>query len=344
MMPAGFSRRMEYLFLPTLLACALLVSGCSIQSLATRKVADTLAGAGTTWSSDEDPELVGDALPFSLKLMESVLAETPKHEALLLATARGFTQYAYGWVAQEADELRADDYAASEATAARARKLYIRAKRYAMRALEVRHPGIEARLLADPTTAVAALRAEDVPLMYWTAAPWALAITLSKNDPETVADLPVVEALIDRAIQLDETFDGGALHSFLVSYEMNRPGLAREEALARAKRHFDRAVELSGNQMAGPYVSYVESISIPGENLAEFNTLIDRALAIDADARPEWRLQNILAQRRAHWLRSRVGDLFLEAAPEEPEDEEDVEEEEGVEEPSSGSTTDGGAR
>ncbi|MHB0970627.1 MAG: TRAP transporter TatT component family protein [Thermoanaerobaculia bacterium] len=335
---------MESLFLPTLLAFALLVSGCSIQSLATKKVADTLAGAGTTWSSDDDPALVGDALPFSLKLMESVLAETPKHEGLLLATARGFTQYAYGWVAQEADELRDDDYAASEAAAARARSLYLRANRYAMRALEVRHPGIEARLLANPTAAVGEFRTDDVPLMYWTAAPWALAITLSKDDPETVANLPVVEALIDRAMQLDESFDGGALHSFLVSCEMNRPGIGKDEALARAKKHFDRAVELSGNQLAGPFVSYVESVSIPGENLAEFNTLVDRALAVDIDARPEWRLQNILAQRRALWLRSRVGDLFLEAAPEEPDEEEDVEEEEGVEEPSSDSTIDGGAR
>jgi predicted anti-sigma-YlaC factor YlaD len=343
-MPAGTSRRFEYPSIPTLLAFALLVSGCSIQSLATKKVADTLAGAGTTWSSDEDPELVGDALPFSLKLMESVLAETPDHEGLLLAAARGFTQYAYGWVAQEADELRDDDYGASQAAATRARKMYLRARGYAMRALEVRHPGIGKRLLEEPVAAVAELRAEDVPVMYWMAAPWALAITLSKDDPETVADLPVVETLIDRAIELDESFDGGALHSFLVSYEMNRPGIRKEEAQERAKRHFERAVELSHNQVAGPFVAYAESISIPTENLVEFNTLIDRALAVDVDARPEWRLQNVLAQRRALWLRSRVGDLFLEAAPEEPDDGGDVEEEEGVETPSSDSTKDGGTR
>lgn len=343
-MPAGTSRRFEYSSILTLLALALLVSGCSIQSLATKKVADTLAGAGTTWSSDEDPELVGDALPFSLKLMESVLAETPNHEGLLLATAGGFTQYAYGWVAQEADELRDDDYAASQAAATRARRMYLRARGYAMRALEVRHPGIGKRLLEEHVTAVAELRAEDVPVMYWTATPWALAITLSKDDPETVADLPVVEALIDRAIQLDESWDGGALHSFLVSYEMNRPGIRREEAQARAKRHFERAVELSRNQLAGTFVAYAESISIPTENLVEFNTLIDRALAVDVDARPEWRLQNILAQRRALWLRSRVGDLFLEAAPEEPDEEKGVEEEEGDVKPPSDPQTDGGTR
>ena len=133
---------------------ALLATGCSLNAHATRKVADTLAATGATFSSDDDPILVGDALPFSLKLMESVLAETPRHEGLLLATSSGFTQYAYGWVAQEADEAVDDDYDAAESGRLRAKKLYLRARNYAMRAFELREPGIEARLRDDAAAAV----------------------------------------------------------------------------------------------------------------------------------------------------------------------------------------------
>ena len=89
------------------IAFAILVflSGCSIKKMAMNQLGDALSGVGTVFTSDEDPELVGDALPFSLKLMESVLAETPEHESLLIALSSGFTQYGYGWVQLEADEV-----------------------------------------------------------------------------------------------------------------------------------------------------------------------------------------------------------------------------------------------
>src|SRR5499427_10412553 len=88
-------------------------SGCSIKKMAVNKVGDALAGGGTTFASDDDPELVKAAAPFSLKLMESLLDENPHHKALLFATTSGFTQYAYAFVQQDADELEAKDVAAA---------------------------------------------------------------------------------------------------------------------------------------------------------------------------------------------------------------------------------------
>ena len=94
-----------------------LASGCSsIQRLAVNKLGDTLAAGGTTFAADDDPELVKAAVPFSLKLMESLLNESPKHRGLLFATASGFTQYAYAFVQQEAEEIEAENL--TKATAA----------------------------------------------------------------------------------------------------------------------------------------------------------------------------------------------------------------------------------
>src|ERR1051326_8261237 len=76
----------------------LLATGCSIRKMAVNKLGDALAGGGTTFASDDDPELVKAAVPFSLKLMESLLAETPNHKGLLFATASGFAQYAFAFV------------------------------------------------------------------------------------------------------------------------------------------------------------------------------------------------------------------------------------------------------
>src|SRR2546422_118897 len=116
-------------------------SGCSIRRYALNKAADALAQSGATFASDDDPELIKAAAPFSLKLMESLLAENPRHPGLLAAAASGFTQYAYAFVQEDADETEPRDLAAAEALRARTRHLYWRAQSYGLRGLEVKHQG-----------------------------------------------------------------------------------------------------------------------------------------------------------------------------------------------------------
>src|SRR5579871_4533985 len=90
----------------TAAVCALVVlSGCSVKKYAINQLGNALSGTGSTFGSDDDPELIRAAVPFSLKLIESLLAESPKHKGLLLAAAQGFTQYSYAFVQEDADEL-----------------------------------------------------------------------------------------------------------------------------------------------------------------------------------------------------------------------------------------------
>ena len=285
-------------------------TGCSVRRMAVNRLSDALAAGGTTFASDDDPELVKAAVPFSLKLMESLLDENPKHAGLLFATASGFTQYAYAFVQQDADEMEENDLAAATEMRARARRLYLRARNYGLRGLEVNHRGFEKALRNDPKAAVHAGKVDDVRLLYWTAVSWGAAISVSKDNPDLIGELPIVEALIDRALELDESFDRGAIHSFLVSYEMSRPG-AEGKPEERARRHFERAMELSGGQMAGPLVALAESVSVKQQDVTGFKELLGRALAINVDAKPEWLLVNLVMQRRARWLLSRTDELFL---------------------------------
>ncbi len=286
-------------------------AACSVKRFAINKLGDSLANSGTTFASDEDPELVAAAVPFSLKLIESLLAESPRHRGLLFAAASGFTQYSYAFVQQDSEELEERDMARADALRTRARKLYLRARDYGLRGLETKHPGFGAALRSEAKSAVAAATKKDVPLLYWTAAAWGAAISLSKDDPEIVADQPLVEALIDRALGLDESFDHGAIHSFLISYEPSRPG-AGADAAARARKHFERAIELSGGAQAAPLVAFAESVSVSSHDKQEFRTLLERALKIDVNAKPEYRLSNLVMQRRARWLLGRIDQLFVE--------------------------------
>ena len=293
----------------------MLAGGCSFKKLAVNKVGDALAGGATTFSSDDDPELVKAAVPFSLKLMESLLAESPEHEGLRQAACSGFTQYAYAFVQQEADEAESQDLARATELRGRARRLYLRARNHGLRGLEAGHRRFGDELRAHPREAVRATRKKDVPLLYWTAVSWAAAIALSKDDPNLVAEVPQMEALIDRALELDESWDHGAIHTFLITYEMGRAGGLADPA-ARARQRFERAMELTAGNQAAPFVSYAEAVCVQKQDLPRFDALLARALAINPDAHPDFRLANLIMQRRAKWLLSKREELFL--IPEEP--------------------------
>ncbi|MSR07282.1 MAG: hypothetical protein EXR93_09495 [Gemmatimonadetes bacterium] len=288
------------------------LTGCSVKRFAVNKRGNALAESGTTYSSDNDPDLVEGAIPFSLKLIESLLAASPNHRGMLFAAASGFTQYAYAFVQQRADSLEDHNLAAAAETRTRARKLYIRARDYGLRGLETRHRAFREGLMRDPRAAVRATTVKDVALLYWTAAAWGAAIAISKEFPEIVADQTQMEALIDRALELDEQFDFGAIHGLLISYEPSRQGVPGDP-YERSRKHFERVVSLTNGQLASPYVSLAEAVSVNTQNREEFEALLKKAIAINPDTRPEWRLSTLIMQRRARWLLGRTDDLFLDA-------------------------------
>ena len=285
-----------------------------LKQTATSQLADALADSGSAFATDDDPELIRSAAPFSLKLIESLIAETPAHRGLRLAAARGFTQYAFIFLEQDADQLADQDFAGAKALRTRARQLYLRARDHGLRGLGSAHEGFSGRLRSDPKSAVRAAVTDDVPLLFWTAAAWGAAITLSKDNAELIADQVRVEALVDRALELNEKYESGVIHAFLIPYEMARQGASGDPA-ARARQHFERAMELCASAQAGPLVSLAESVAVVKQDRAEFQALLTRALAIDPNARPEWRLANLVMQRRARWLLSRTDELILPEAP-----------------------------
>lgn len=284
--------------------------GCSLRDMAMNQVGDILAETGATFTSDEDPDLVADALPFGLKLMESVLAETPGHTGLLLATSKSFTQYAHAFVYLDAVQMRSVDYYRARELELRSKKLFLRARDYGLQGLEVRYPGFGPAFMADPRAAAQRVDTGGVGLLYWTAASWASAVNVDKTDAFLLADLPKIDVLVDRVLELDESFENGAIHSLLISYEMIR--LAKEgNPEDRAYDHFQKAVALSGGFDVAPYISYATSVCVPTERREEFIQVLNTALGIDPQVKPEITLSNILMQEYGQWLLDHVDDFFL---------------------------------
>jgi len=291
----------------TLVVC---LGGCSIRRTAVNKVGDALANTGSNFAADDDPELIGQAIPFGLKTMEGLLEESPRHAGLLLAASSGFVQYAYGWVQMEADVVEAKDLARATELRGRAQKLYLRARDYGLRGLELDTPGIATALRSDPKAAIGGTKRKHVPLLYWTAVAWAGALSLKVNDSELSADQPVVEALARRALALDEGWALGSIHEFLISWEAARSSTFG--SLERARGHFDKALAFSQGRRAFPYLTLAESVSVARQDRTQFRELLDKALAIDVSRKDDQRLANLLAQKRARFHLGRMDELFIE--------------------------------
>ncbi len=288
---------------------ALMLSGCSVRKIAINAAGKALADSGSTFASDDDPELVAAAVPFALKTLEALLAQSPNHKGLLLAACSGFTQYAYAFVQQPADYVEGQDLARATEMRARAKKLYLRAVGYGMRGFQVEFPGFADQLRKNPDEALAKATRKQVPLIYYTAGAWGGAFALDVSDSQLSVNQTLIEKMMTRALALDESWELGTLHDFFISWEAGHASAGG--SIEKARAHYLRARELSAGKRVSPLVTYAESVLISQQKKTEFDTLLNEALQFDiAKAPPEQKLANVIGEQRAKWLLSRVDELF----------------------------------
>lgn len=278
---------------------ATLLSACVPRQLLVNGAADALSAPGL--SQEEDMGLAREASAFYLKLSESLLRQSPGHLALAESVASGLTQYAYAFVATEAERLVSTDAKAAHQLNERARRLYARANRHAMAALEQANPGFVAAL-AQPGAALV-LQPNQVGVAYWAAASWGAAIALSKDDPDAVADLPLAIRLAQLAWRTSPQFGQGALASLMGNFEAARPGGSMTQAAA----YFDQAIAASDGQLPDPYVAKAEAIAQATGDRVAFEALLQKALVVSAKRTD---LSSQVMRQRAQWLLGNVDDLF----------------------------------
>jgi hypothetical protein len=278
-------------------AFALLAStACSPKHIGINRMASALASSSSVYETDNDPEFVRVAAPSTLKTVEMLLTQSPKHPQLLLTACSGFTQYSYGFLHVEA-EVRAADAAAANDLRTRAGKMYQRARGYCLRGLQLHHPALTTQVLgADPGAALKQTTLKDVPWLYWTAAAWGADLSLAPSPIARVPELASVRALLNRAKALDDRWEQGAIYEALIAFDGLSPLLGGSPQAARAD--FDKAMQLSDGKSVFACVALAATITDP----AEKRRLLERALAIDVSTITSRRLTNLIAQRYAKAL------------------------------------------
>lgn len=307
-----------------LLPALFLAPACSLRKLAMNQVANALTGGGasTVFTGDNDPELVGDALPFAIKMYESLLAANPRHAGLRLQTGSLYVMYANAFLQTPASMLPEAEYRQKEFSYGRAKNLYLRGRDLILDLLEMKYPGFRAKLeRKDYAGALGRTTRKDAPLLYWAGAGWLGAYAIDPFDLDLGVTMPRAAALIEKAFQLDPGFSAGALHEFYILYYGSLPEYMGG-SLKKARAHFQEALAASGGRSATPYISLATTVTVKEQDLAEFRELLGKALAVDPDAAPENRLVNVLNHRKAQWLLDHADDLFVETEEDATDDKE----------------------
>jgi hypothetical protein len=266
-----------------------LAAGCS--SLIGGVAADTLAAAIL---NQDDPSLVESGVPAYLLLLDGLISQSPDNLALLSAGAQLFALYGSRFAPPE-----------------RAVTLTAKARRYGERAICLAHEPACSWAGADYAAVVTGLqsvREKDIGPLYSYAVSWLSHLDATSEDWTAVAELPWVEAVLERALALDEGYENGALHGYLgILNSLRPPAVGGRPEVAR--EHFERALELSGGRDLSIKVEYARRYA----RLVFDQELHDRLLAEVLDApvdAPLYTLFNVLAKQEAQTLLATSKEYF----------------------------------
>lgn len=289
------------------------LNNCSINKLAVNKVAEMLSSdkGSTVFTGDDDPQLIGEALPFALKLYEALLEQVPDNAELCMATGKAYSLYAFGYIQTPAEQLSDNEIEEQINMLKRAKKLYVRARKYLLQAMEIRHPGFTNTLQQNKLDQILkSFTKEDVPYLYWLGLSWMGAFTADKFDMELAVSHPKAVKMIERVLMLDPHYDNGGVQDFFISYYGSLPaGMGGSET--KAREFFKRSIEISKGLKAAPYLNLATSVSINNQNAEEFQSLLNQVLAIDLNKSPDNRLLNTISQQKAKWLLDHMDNYFL---------------------------------
>ncbi|MBA4391868.1 MAG: hypothetical protein C0399_13165 [Syntrophus sp. (in: bacteria)] len=290
---------MKLLQIPILLCliCLFLLTGClPNKKLTVAATATLLEGVAKSAFQQSDLKLVREGIPAYLMLMDGMIETVPDNEQLLINASQTYSSFASAFM-EESDP----DYA---------KLLYRKARQYSLRFLEIRGLKNPAESLFDDfKESVKHCGGKDVPYLFWAAASWGNWIKLNLDSMEALAELPRVELMMKKVLELDEGFYYGGPHIFMGIWFASWPRDAGGD-LKKAQKHFQRALEMGKGKFLMTYVYYADYYARRAPDKDLFVSTLQKVLDAPADISPEITLLNTVARKRAVELLSRKDEIF----------------------------------
>ena len=243
-----------------------------------------------------DLRMIREGMPAYLMLMDGMIEAWPDNEQLLIAAAQTYSSFASIFVEEQDQEY--------------AKLLFKRGKVYALRSLEKR--GLKQPLQSpfeDFKESVKNLGKRDVPYLFWGATCWANWIRLNLDSMEALAELPKVEWMMKRVLELNEGFYYGGPLLFMGIWFASRPRMAGGD-LQRAQEYFLKALDLGQGKFLMAYVYYAYYYARQALDKELFISTLEKVLKAPVDMPLDLTLANTVAQKKARELLHNADEYF----------------------------------
>lgn len=259
---------------------------CGCTSLILSPIVDPLT---QSLQSQTDLELVCDGTPALLLMIDGFVESDPHNQKLLLAGAQAYTAYTAALTECGKPE--------------RAAQLSIRAKEYGSALLGSLSDFEKnfSKPLADFSRSLNTYGSADVDVLFWGATSRATWIRFQEGAPAAVVDLPKIEQIMLRVLELDEDYYYGGAHLFLGAYKAARPKMYGGKP-EESRSHFERALDISNRQFLLVQVTYAETYARMTFNRELYESLLQEVLDFPLENKPDLSLNNLVAKRRARRL------------------------------------------
>ena len=305
---------MRRLIAPTILlalAVPLIAStGCNMVKLTANTTANVLEVAAPGLQQESDPQLAREAAPGQLKTVEGFYMASPGNRKIIKILAKGYCEYAFGFLQDDIETLEMNNKPAEAAPIAkRATGLFLRCMNYGLKLLGSSWDEALRGDLATWEKKVNGAGSDDVTGMFFTALGLASAINLNRDNIDMVAYLPKARMLFERVLKLDEKYFNGGAH-MAMGMLLTSQGDAIGGNSAQGRKHFERAIEITGGKYLMPKVLFALNYGVVTGNQKFFHDTLVEVLNTSPAVWPEQRLANELAHIRARRYLSHEKEWF----------------------------------
>ncbi len=243
-----------------------------------------------------DLALVCEGAPAYLLMIDSMISSAPDDMALLKVGSQSYAAYTGALAACQASPTRIQAIAG-------------KARLYGSTLIARYLPSVGTARQDELDKEIAGMGKAEVPSIFWGSLAWIAWIQQQQGAPGAMADLVIVEKIMGRLLELDETFQSGAIHLFFGGLQATRPAMFGGSP-ERSRQHFERALEISKRQFLLVQTTYAETYARLTLNKQLHDQLLKEVIDFPLQSAPQLALSNEIARSKA--VRLLEEDYFAE--------------------------------
>ena len=257
------------------------------------------------------------ALPANLKTVEVMLAVSPGNLDMLYMVGQGFAAYTYLVVEDDIDLAdAAGDMKKVAELKTRASALYARAQNYAAKLIRTKDKSAaEVRKILENGTPdqlkemLAKFNKKNVAGLFWYTFAWVGQVNLDQSNPARIAELPRIEGLINRIVELDPTYFNGLPLIIAGSVYASRGAMFGGD-LPRGNAFAERGVAVTNGKFLIAKFNWARYYALQAQDKALYCRLLQEVIDAPSDGLPEQQMMNNVSQRWASRWIGRASSLF----------------------------------